>query len=195
MHAVRLETVTSTNDAAMALVRAGAGGGWVCVRADAQTHGRGTHGRAWHSPPNMGIYLSVGRATSDGPLPAARLVTLAAGAACADAIETLCGLRVWLRPVNDIYCRGGKLGGILTEALVEDGQLRALVIGVGVNVRRFELPAEFGTTVRATSLEAELPADRFRALAIDTLADELAARLQRVIETAPGSVSACAARA
>lgn len=195
MRVLHVETVTSTNDVAMALIRRGAAGDWVCIRADAQTHGRGTHGRRWYSPPGAGIYLSVGRAIVAAPMPAAPVITTAAGAACAATIETHCGLGVWLRPINDIYASGGKLGGILTEALVEDGRVRVLVVGVGVNVRRFELPAEYRAVVGVTSLEAEMPAERFRALAIDRLVGELAARLQQVVQTVTDGLIACAASA
>lgn len=182
MQAVHLETATSTNDRALALVRSGAVSDWAYVLAEAQTQGRGTHGRPWYSPPHGGIYLSVARAIRAAPLPATTAFTLAAGVACAEAIEVMCGLRVRLRPVNDVFVRDRKLGGILTEALVEDGRMLALVVGVGLNLRRFELPPGYGVAIHPTSLEAELPAERFAMVRADALAGALVARLQGAIE-------------
>jgi biotin-(acetyl-CoA carboxylase) ligase len=84
--------------------------------------------------------------------------------------------------VNDIFVGVRKLGGILTEAVVEDGRMLALVVGVGLNLRRFELPPEYGTATDATSLEAELPPDRFAMLRVDALVGALVARLRGAID-------------
>ena len=51
-------TVGSTNDLALAWARAGAPHGAI-VTAEAQTAGRGRHGRAWASPPGRSISLSI----------------------------------------------------------------------------------------------------------------------------------------
>ncbi len=50
--------LASTNDEAARLARQGAPHGTV-VLAEAQTGGRGRLGRAWHSPPGEGLYLSA----------------------------------------------------------------------------------------------------------------------------------------
>ena len=65
----RLESVDSTNDAARDLALAGAAHGTAVV-AEEQTRGRGTKGRAWHSPPGLGLYASfILRGPAAGPFP------------------------------------------------------------------------------------------------------------------------------
>ena len=54
----RLDVVATTMDAARAWAAEGAPHGAV-VLADAQTAGRGRQGRAWASPPQLGLYFSV----------------------------------------------------------------------------------------------------------------------------------------
>jgi len=64
--------------------------------------------------------------------------TLAAGAACAEALFDLTGLSVRLKPVNDLYLNGCKLGGILVESVYTGQICRGLITGIGVNLRPHE---------------------------------------------------------
>lgn len=150
----------STNADAAALAEAGALEGCV-VLADHQTAGRGRLGRSWSSPPGTGIYASV----LFRPTPqVARMLTIAAGVAVAEAIENVAGIVPVLKWPNDVYLGGGpqsgrKVAGILAEAGVSGGETW-VVVGLGINVLPGSLPHEL--SVRATSLEAELsrPVDR-----------------------------------
>lgn len=144
----------STNADAATLAEGGAPEG-VVVLADLQTAGRGRLGRSWSSPEGAGIYASV----LLRPEPeVARLLSIAAGVAIAEAIEGVTGLRPSLKWPNDVYLDGGgahpprKVAGILAEGGVSGGRTW-VVIGFGINV----LPAAHppGLT-RATSIETEL---------------------------------------
>ena len=55
---VACETVDSTNDALRRRVDAGDAVTGTVLIADAQTSGRGRHGRTWHSAGGLGLYLS-----------------------------------------------------------------------------------------------------------------------------------------
>ena len=159
------DEVGSTNDVAGALADRGAEEG-VVVIADRQTAGRGRLGRSWASPAGAGIYVSVIlRPSSD----AAALLTIAAGVAIADGIESATGLRVHLKWPNDVQVEGRKLAGILAE-----GAAQHVVLGVGINV----LPAAFPPDVaaRATSLEGELGRPVERGLVLAECLASLAAR-------------------
>lgn len=171
-------TIESTNDAASSLA-AGPDAEGVVVIADAQTAGRGRLGRTWFSPPASGLYVSVvltpARARTD-PARATTLLTLAAGVALAEAIETVSGLGADLKWPNDLYVARRKLGGILAEAVPTDAwgsgvprELVNIVIGYGINVAPAAFPPELGD--RATSLESELgrAIDRV-ALLVETIA-------------------------
>jgi BirA family biotin operon repressor/biotin-[acetyl-CoA-carboxylase] ligase len=130
------------------------------VTADAQTDGRGRRGRHWFSPPSSGLYVSVlltpGRAAID-PDRATMLVTLAAGVALAEAIETAAGLTAAIKWPNDLLVGRRKLAGILAEGVAPPAgapRMGSVVLGYGINVGSMAYPAELAH--RATSLESEL---------------------------------------
>lgn len=136
MQAFNFDTVDSTNDAALRLIAEGRlrGSGYVLARE--QTAGRGTQGRSWVSPRDAGIYLSIVRTDAGFATPDTRVLTLAAGVACAEALGEATGLTaIRLKPINDLIARGGKLGGILTECAVESGELQSVIVGIGINLR------------------------------------------------------------
>ncbi|MBN2232490.1 MAG: biotin--[acetyl-CoA-carboxylase] ligase [Deltaproteobacteria bacterium] len=128
---VHLERVDSTNRHAARLAAAGAEHGTLVV-ADEQFAGRGRRGREWSSPPgrNLAFSLILRPALPDDRVP---LLALVAGISLADTIgRRLPEVRVkW---PNDVWCRGGKLAGILCEAGAPGPAGRAVIMGIGVNV-------------------------------------------------------------
>jgi len=159
----RFESLASTNDTARDLIRGGAAHGTVVV-ADEQTHGRGTRGRIWHSPRGLGLYASFilsweephGR---DAPFP---LLPLAAGLAAAEAVLESSGAAVRLKWPNDLVHDRKKLGGILTETVFRAGSPGHAVIGIGINVnhRKPDFPAELRKTAISIRLVTGREADR-----------------------------------
>ena len=87
MNSFRIDTVDSTNDEAKRLIAEGRLRGRGYVLAREQTAGRGTQGRSWLSPRDAGLYLSVARTGVEPPSPNVAQLTLAAGAACVEAIH------------------------------------------------------------------------------------------------------------
>ena len=161
------DCLPSTNDTAKLLAQNGAPQG-TAVLARGQTAGRGRQGRAFFSPPGAGLYLTaVVRPTA----PQLELLTAAAAVATARAVEDACGLWVQIKWVNDLYRRGKKLCGILTEAaLGPDGAPDDAVVGIGVNLLDAGFPPELAG--RATSLAREgAPCDpnRLAAAVLDRL--------------------------
>jgi len=158
--------VPSTNDLAASLAEHGAPEGATVV-ADAQTAGRGRHGRAWCSPPGAGLYVSVVLRPHARSLP---LVTIAAGVAVVEGIRAATGLGTALKWPNDVMVPGranggaAKLAGILAESASSH-----VVLGFGINVRPAAYPPD--VAARAVSLEGELgrPIDR-DALLVECLA-------------------------
>lgn len=136
------ETLDSTNEEAKRLLAAGHIIHPTIIRANSQTAGKGTQGRSWISPPGAGLYFSIVhpfRKEADwqhlpGTIPLTPLFTLAAGVACARTIRELTGLSIQLKPINDLYVEGRKLGGILTESLISQNQCKALITGIGINI-------------------------------------------------------------
>jgi len=123
--------VGSTNELAKSYVNKEPSEGIVFL-AESQTKGKGRSGRAWHSPPGSGIYLSV-LLNPDIPIIQLSPLTLMTGVAVAKAINSFQPLSADLKWPNDILLNGRKLGGILCE-LVPFKEKFWVVLGIGVNV-------------------------------------------------------------
>jgi BirA family transcriptional regulator, biotin operon repressor / biotin---[acetyl-CoA-carboxylase] ligase len=181
-------TIGSTNDVALALA-ARDGHEGALVIADEQTAGRGRHGRNWYSPPGSGLCVSIVLRPRDArvdPQRATSLLTLAAGLALAEGVESATGLRADIKWPNDLLVGRRKLAGILAESASPD--LGRIVLGYGLNVSARAYPPELGD--RASSLETELgrPIDR-AVVCAETLAavsaryrDLLAGRFDAILD-------------
>jgi BirA family biotin operon repressor/biotin-[acetyl-CoA-carboxylase] ligase len=158
-----LETTGSTNDVAAQLAQHGAEDGTTVV-AEAQTSGRGRHGRAWFSPPGAGLYVSVILRLSNEPAGnrdhPASLLTLAAGVAIAEAVRAATGLPAEIKWPNDVVIGTRKLAGILTEAASHGSDLQFVVLGFGINLQTAAYPAELRSRVTSIEAETSRPADR-----------------------------------
>jgi BirA family transcriptional regulator, biotin operon repressor / biotin---[acetyl-CoA-carboxylase] ligase len=126
------ESVGSTLDVAHERAAAGAPAGTL-ILADAQTAGRGRHGRSWTSEPGAGIWLTLIERPADRS--ALDVLSLRIGLGIAESLEPLIGEPLRLKWPNDVYRGGGKLAGILVEARWRGADLDWVAIGVGVNVR------------------------------------------------------------
>jgi BirA family biotin operon repressor/biotin-[acetyl-CoA-carboxylase] ligase len=131
----RRGSVGSTNDEAMALARAGAGGR-VWVVADRQERGRGRSGRSWSSPPGN-LYASLLLVEPCEP-PRAPQLGFVAGVALHRAVSEAVPYGVpglALKWPNDLLREGAKVAGILVEGVSQGaGGGLAAVIGMGVNL-------------------------------------------------------------
>lgn len=143
--------IGSTNTEAKRLAEAGAPEGTLVV-ADMQSEGRGRRGRSFISPAGKGLYMSVILRPSAMAADAACLTAFAA-VATAEAIEALVPLSVGIKWVNDLFLKGRKVAGILSEASLdlESGGLSYAVIGIGINVQSGGIPPELSEI--AISLE------------------------------------------
>jgi BirA family transcriptional regulator, biotin operon repressor / biotin---[acetyl-CoA-carboxylase] ligase len=121
---------TSTNDVARQAGIGGAGEG-IAFFAQQQTAGRGTHGRQWISRADEGLWFSV-LLRSQLPLEQCPLLIQMATIAAAETVELWSQKPVIIKPPNDLYLDGGKLGGFLLET---SNGWDFQVLGVGINVR------------------------------------------------------------
>ena len=153
---IDLAECASTNDEAGRLARAGARHGTIVV-AEAQRAGRGREGRAWQSPPGMGLYLS---AVLRPPLPLVDVppMTLAIGIGLCDAVRAT-GAPATLKWPNDLLVHGKKLAGVLVEAQSQGNRLEAVVIGIGVNITG-RLPTEIADSAVTLEDAADSQIDR-----------------------------------
>ena len=159
------DALPSTNRAAKALAVADAPHGTVVV-ANAQTEGRGRHGRTFFSPAESGLYMSViWKPTGLGVMPPSAITAFAA-VCVSEAIEAVTGKSPSIKWVNDIFWQGKKVGGILTEAVTdfESRSLQWVVLGIGLNVMMPPegFPSELQGVAGALYGEADVPPVRNR---------------------------------
>ena len=167
--------------------------------AEAQSAGRGRHGRVWSSPPGAGLYIST---ILRPPMHALGLLTIAAGVAVAEGIQAATGLDAQLKWPNDLYAGERKLAGLLAEAgSMDDGEedggeegsaelhgprLKYVVLGIGINLMPAAHPAD--VAARATSIEGELGRGIDRGLVLSECLVSLAARYQELRDARPEGI-------
>lgn len=154
--------LTSTNDRALEIAAGeGASGGPVLIVADRQTRGRGRGENRWwanHGGLTCSLLAELPR---DLPPQRSPLVALVTGlAVCETLRELLPGEPVGLKWPNDVWLRQRKVCGILIES--PSGAARCAVIGVGLNVnnRWDQAPAEVQARAISLSEAAGGPLDR-----------------------------------
>lgn len=130
--AVRLDETESTNEYAKRLAREGAADRTVVV-ARKQTAGKGRLGRSFDSEADKGIFMTIILRPELEPVAASRL-TLVAAVAVREALNELCHVRCGIKWPNDIVYDGKKVCGILTEMSTENGRIKHVIVGIGVNV-------------------------------------------------------------
>jgi BirA family biotin operon repressor/biotin-[acetyl-CoA-carboxylase] ligase len=139
------DCVDSTNTRAAALAHDSGNDGLV-ILADAQTAGRGQHGRSWLCTPGAGALLSV----LLFPPPALRrpaLLTAWAAVAVCETVRHSTGLEAKIKWPNDVLVHGKKVCGILIE------QGRGTVVGIGLNVKQRAAELAAAGLPHAVSLE------------------------------------------
>lgn len=104
---------------------------------DEQTEGRGRLGRTWVAPPGTAILCSILlRPPSERR---AQELSLVGGVGTALTVESALGLASQIKWPNDVMVNRRKVAGVLAEKV---GGAVLLGIGLNVNQRREELPAE-----------------------------------------------------
>lgn len=95
-----------------------------------------------------GLYMTVVLR----PKSAASLIPLMAGVAISDAIRDTADIDAWLKWPNDVIIVGKKVGGVLAESAWFRGELKHVLLGIGVNLNN-PLPPSL---TEATTLSNEI---------------------------------------
>ena len=126
--------VDSTNTKCIEKAQNGEKEGYVAV-AGSQSAGRGRRGKAFFSPAESGIYMSILLRPEGLTENQVLHFTTMAAAAVSEAIESVSEKHAEIKWVNDIYIDGKKVCGILSEASygIETGKLEYVIVGIGIN--------------------------------------------------------------
>ncbi|MBR6807993.1 MAG: biotin--[Clostridia bacterium] len=135
------ETTVSTNTELKLAAESGAPEGTL-LAADTQSAGRGRVGKSFFSP-DGGLYMSL-ILRPDFDFKKSLHITTCAAVSTAEAIREVLGMDVGIKWVNDLFYKGKKVCGILTEAPFdsENGKIKYAVLGIGINV--FEPETGYG---------------------------------------------------
>ena len=133
------------------------------VIAEEQTRGKGRKGRSFYSPKGCGIYLSLLIKPQDS-LDSVFDLTAITALSALKAIQTIYGITPSIKWLNDLLVHGQKIAGILCESLFFGSQIKAMILGIGINVHAFERPAEIASV--AASIEDFSPIKKPRSILI-----------------------------
>lgn len=148
-----VEETGSTNTDAAKMLRAGTPD--FALVAQTQTAARGRVGRRWESGTAGNVCLSCGFRPDVAPEKLCNF-TLWLGVALAEMLRVKFGVPACVKWPNDLFVRGRKIAGLLTEAHLDTQRVHGIVFGIGMNVNldTQTLPPEVRS--RATSLRAEI---------------------------------------
>lgn len=149
------QEVTSTNDIAKKFVENNAPEGTVII-AEQQTAGRSRSKSDWASPEG-GIWMTMILKPEVSLLEASKL-TIVTGVAIAKTLHDNFNIDAGIKWPNDIMIGNKKICGILTEAVTDYDDLKAILIGIGidVNFNQSDLPEnlhDIATTINEESAE------------------------------------------
>lgn len=146
------------------------------VTADEQTAGRGRYGKSFISPGGVGIYMSYAyeRSYSEQDL---LMVTTQVAELILPVLQAHTNNKLYIKPINDIYCNGRKLAGILTERIdyPDNCGRYFLIIGIGVNCEPFVIAPDL------TDEEGTRLSDKIGFLEPDCGHEQLIAELQEAL--------------
>ena len=138
-------------------------------------------GRGWHSPPGLGIAVSIAL-WPKGPAEALACLPLAGSLAVLHALSETAGLEPRLKWPNDLLVDGRKISGILVESRLHGARASGLVVGIGVNLnhREIDFPEELRATATSLLLATgkAIGPESFAASLLEQLSVRLAAGLQ-----------------
>ncbi len=156
--------IGSTNTALLDRARKGGSEGEVII-ADLQTQGRGRRGRTWTAPPGTSLMMSILLRPPPGTLSPdnASLITSALAISVLTAVEEITNIQLEVKWPNDLVVDSPdpilssgdpgyrKVAGILTETMIQQNEIEAMVVGIGINTGWGQVPPELQLT--ATSLD------------------------------------------
>jgi BirA family biotin operon repressor/biotin-[acetyl-CoA-carboxylase] ligase len=158
-----MESVDSTNNAMKKLALEGLEDNTVII-ANHQSAGRGRYGREFISTRGKGIYMSI-LLKPERVEDIAGLTCMTAVAVCR-AVEEYSKKEPKIKWTNDVLLGGRKICGILTElsAEGESGEIRYVIVGIGINVNheQADFPAELRSTAGSLYMAQGQPVDRNR---------------------------------
>ncbi|MGN1327247.1 MAG: biotin--[acetyl-CoA-carboxylase] ligase [Clostridia bacterium] len=126
------------------------------VMANIQTNGQGTRGRIWYTEEPNNIAFSFG-IKANCNIKKLEGITIKIAETIVKIMKKMYGINLQIKFPNDIYYNNKKIGGILTQTKVINGNVKYLVIGIGINTSQQEFAEDIKEI--ATSIKKEFNID------------------------------------
>ena len=117
------------------------------IMAENQYAGRGQHQNGWHAEPGKNLTFSILLKPSFVAIHDQFDLTRAISLGVFDALEPLLGDKLKIKWPNDIYYGDYKLGGMLIENMIQGGQIKTSIIGIGLNINQENFPAHLPNAI------------------------------------------------
>lgn len=110
------------------------------IIANVQTKGLGHFGRSFASPAQTGLYMSIALPLNQDTTLLPSLLTAAIAVSVSRTIHELFNITLDFKWCNNLFYQDRKIGGILTEAIInfESQVYSDLVVGIGLNLTNTE---------------------------------------------------------
>jgi len=147
-----LDSVDSTNNYAMGLIKKRGINSATAVFTKEQTHGKGRRGKHWKSNRAENIILSVAVPIQWQSVSKQFEISVAASLSCYALFQKYILRNLFIKWPNDIFINDSKAGGILIENVIKGKIWQWSVIGMGLNINQQKF--EEGI-LKATSIKIE----------------------------------------
>ncbi len=115
--------------------------------AENQYAGRGQQQNGWHATPGKNLTFSILLKPNFLPIGTQFDLTRAISLGVIDALRPLLGDQLKIKWPNDIYYADFKLGGMLIENMIQGGQIKTSVIGIGLNINQESFPPNLPSAI------------------------------------------------
>lgn len=170
MEIIKVDAIESTNTFLKEWDRVRGLNESVCVVAKEQLGGKGQMGTVWQSKAGENLTCSVFVPIKNLKLVDQFYISMAVSQAVYDTLNSFGLPKLSIKWPNDILSGRNKVCGILIENLVNNGQLKGIIVGVGININQ----VEFDNLPLAGSMKQILG----RYIEIDEVLDVLLDQLQ-----------------
>jgi len=131
-----LDSVDSTNNYAMALVREGMATHGMAIIAKEQTAGKGQRGKNWQTEPGQNIAISLILNTDHCRTDQQFFVSMLVALGACDFLKSFAPGEITIKWPNDLYWRDRKAGGILIETVFKGNNWNWAIVGIGININQ-----------------------------------------------------------
>jgi BirA family biotin operon repressor/biotin-[acetyl-CoA-carboxylase] ligase len=117
------------------------------IMAENQYAGRGQQQNGWHAEPGKNLTFSILLKPAFLPITDQFDLVRAVSLGVFDALMPLLGDKLKIKWPNDIYYADYKLGGMLIENMIQGGQIKNAIVGIGLNINQENFPAHLPNAI------------------------------------------------